>query len=166
MKNLFTLLLLVCLCHAGYTQSKIPFVTIKNLEGKDVSTESLIDSNQLTVISFWASWCKPCLQELDAISDEYDNWITTTGSRLITVSIDDSRTFASVKNVLVNRGWPFKSYIDNTQQLKRALNITSVPFTIIIDKAGNIIKKRSGYTAGNEVELLDFLKKYNSKKDQ
>ena len=163
--KLFFIPIFLLVCNTTLlAQSTLPIVSIKSIDGKEVSTKQFIDSNRLTVISFWASWCKPCMQELDAISDDYDNWVQKTNVQLIAVSIDDSRTSNAVKNVITGRGWPFEAYIDLNQNLKRALNITSVPYTVVLDKKGNIIKKITNYTPGSETELLNFLIKYVAKK--
>jgi peroxiredoxin len=164
MKLLFAHIFILLFGSKMMAQSTLPIVGIKNIDGKEISTKNLIDTNRLTVISFWASWCKPCMQELDAISDDYDNWLQKSGSKVIAISIDDSRTFTAVKNVVTGRGWPFEAYIDVSQNLKRALNITTVPYTIVIDRKGNIIKKNASYTPGSEAELLHFLIKYAAKK--
>lgn len=164
MKLLFVHISILLFSSKMMAQSTLPIVAIKSIDGKEISTKNLIDSNRLTVISFWASWCKPCMQELDAISEDYDNWVQKSGSKVIAISIDDSRTFTAVKNVVTGRGWPFDAYIDVSQNLKRALNITTVPYTIVIDKKGNIIKKNASYTPGSEAELLNFLIKYAAKK--
>jgi cytochrome c biogenesis protein CcmG, thiol:disulfide interchange protein DsbE len=164
-KGVFLMPLFSFAFNSIFAQAKLPTLALKDVEGKEVSTSSLIDSNKLTVINFWATWCKPCLQELDAISDDYQNWLSNCNCKVVAISIDDSRTFAGVKNVVAGRGWPFLTYIDMSQQLKRSLNITNVPYTIVIDSKGNIIKKHSGYTTGSEAELLDFLKEYKRKRD-
>lgn len=149
----------VMLFHFSLAQSKMPSVAVTTLEGKEVKTDVLTDSTQFTVISFWATWCKPCMQELDALSEMYEDWQAETKSRIIAVAIDDSRTLSGVKTVISSRGWPFMAYLDNNQNLKRALNISNVPYSIVIDKTGKIIWRHSGYTPGSEKQLKKFLKK-------
>ena len=143
----------------SFSQGKLPLVKLKTLEGQEISTSQLTDSAGYVVISFWATWCKPCMQELDAITEQYDSWKKSTNSTLVAVAIDDSRTLNGVKSIASGRGWPFTIYLDANQEFKRALNINAVPYTIIINKKGEIIKRHPGYTPGSENDLKKFLKK-------
>ncbi|HCL07336.1 MAG TPA: thiol:disulfide interchange protein, partial [Flavobacteriaceae bacterium] len=51
---------------------EIPTTTLKDLDGSKVSLNQLIENDNITVLSFWATWCVPCINELDAIADIYD----------------------------------------------------------------------------------------------
>lgn len=152
-----------CLLSAVCAQQTLPVVPLKTLAGSEVSSAVLADSSQYTVISFWATWCKPCMQELDALTEQYDSWQTETRSRVVAVAIDDARTLAGVSGVVQSRQWPFDIFLDTEQALKRALNITAIPYTIILNKQGQIVKRHPGYTPGSEEALARFLKKQKSR---
>lgn len=54
---------------------KVPSIMIKKLDGTKVNTMDVIKNDgKPIVISFWATWCKPCKKELDAISENYEDW--------------------------------------------------------------------------------------------
>jgi thiol-disulfide isomerase/thioredoxin len=150
----FSLIMCVMKMHA---QEKLPHILVKTLDGKEVDISSVIDTAHPTFISFWATWCKPCRQELDAISEDMDEF-NATGAKLIAISIDDSRSMADVNSVVNGNGWNFDVYIDDNQNLKRALNIFTVPHSIVLNKKGEIVKHYQGYTAGQETQLFQFLK--------
>ncbi|MEO7210615.1 MAG: TlpA disulfide reductase family protein [Chitinophagaceae bacterium] len=160
MKKLFSLFVFILLVNVLSAQDVLPDVQIKNLRGQDIQTTTLRDSSSLTVISFWATWCKPCRQELEAISDEWDDF-KKTGAKLIAISIDDSRSTGSVQSIANASGWEFNIYLDDNQNLKRALNISAIPYAIVIDKDGKIIRRIQGYNPGEEVELFSYLNSYN-----
>ncbi len=160
MKKLVSLFAFILLVNILSAQDILPDVQIKNLRGQDIQTTTLRDSSSLTVISFWATWCKPCRQELEAISDEWDDF-KKTGAKLIAISIDDSRGTGSVQSIANASGWEFKIYLDDNQNLKRALNISAIPYAIVIDKDGKIIRRIQGYNPGEEVELFSYLNSYN-----
>ncbi len=162
-KIIYSTIIALLFGQTAFAQGQLPKTTLKTLEGQEISTNQLIDSSQYVVISFWATWCKPCMQELDALAEDYENWKKTTHSSIIAIAIDDSRTLNGVKGILNGRDWPFTTYLDVNQDFKRSLNINTVPYTIIINKKGEIVKRHSGYTPGSENELKKFLKKQSSR---
>jgi peroxiredoxin len=110
------------------------------------------------VISFWATWCKPCLQELDAFNDLTETWKKETPARIIAISIDDSRTASGIKKTAGLHDWSFEVFWDENQDLKRALNISLIPHTLVIDRKGVIVKRYTAYVPGNEEKILSLLK--------
>lgn len=149
-----------CLVLSGVmmAQNDLPDIKIKSLTGEEFRFNSLGKVNDtVLIVSLWATWCVPCIQELEAISDQYDERQKETPFKLIAVSIDDSRTTNRVKPFVTGKGWPFDIYLDVNSDLKRALNINDVPHVLVI-KNGKIIYQHNGYVAGNEEELFDFIK--------
>ncbi len=145
------LLLLVSVAHA---QKDFPQVQLKNLEGENVSTSTLNEKDQVYVVSLWATWCVPCVNELDAIKELYPDWQDETGVKLIAISTDDTRTSRRVQPMVSGRGWDYEILLDANQDLKRTLNISTIPHVLII-KNGKIRYRHSGYTPGGEYELYE-----------
>lgn len=138
---------------AIFSQDQIPDVVVKTLEGQSMSLAEAIEDGQITVLSFWATWCSPCKKELDAITEVYEDWQENYGVELIAISVDDARASAKVQPMVAEKGWPFKVLVDNNQDLMRALHFQSVPYTILINQDGTIVYTHSGYLAGDEIEL-------------
>jgi cytochrome c biogenesis protein CcmG/thiol:disulfide interchange protein DsbE len=88
-KQFKTLLLLFSLSFAALAQDKIPNIQLKDLSGNMIDANLLENDGKPMVISFWATWCKPCVLELNAINDQYIDWQEETGVKLIAVSVDD-----------------------------------------------------------------------------
>jgi peroxiredoxin len=76
---------------------------------------------------------------------------------VIAVSIDDTRTQKRVKPLLNGKSWPFKVLLDTNQDVKRALSIVNVPYTIVV-KNQKIVYIHNGYSQGAEHELFKKLK--------
>ncbi len=139
-------------------QNDLPNVKIKTLSGHEISFNQLgLNSDTAIIVSLWATWCVPCILELETISDQYDTRQKETPFKFIAISIDDARTSKRVKPFVKGKGWPFDIYLDVNSDLKRALNINDVPHILLI-KNGKIIYQHNGYVAGNEVELFEKLK--------
>ena len=139
-------------------QTNLPNIQLSNLEGKKVSsTADYSEKDQLYVFSFWATWCTPCISELDEINDLMSEWKKEVAFKLIAISIDDSRTQKRVKPLINGKGWGFDILLDTNQDFKRALGIVNVPYLIVV-KNNKIVHIQNGYVPGNELDLLEKLK--------
>ena len=154
MKKLFVTLICTLMAFAGMAQSKLPAVTLKSMDGKTVSTDTLSNNGKPIIIDFFATWCKPCNRELTAISEVYEDWKEETGVKLIAVSIDQAQNINKVKPLVDNHGWPYEVLLDPNSDFKRALGIQMIPYVLIVDGDGNIVYKHNGYTEGAEEELI------------
>ena len=161
MKRLALLLVMVLAVAGLHAQSKtdLPNVTIKDLSGKDVNIAKLNNNGKPIVITFWATWCKPCIKEHEALNDVYDDWKDETGVKIYSVSIDDSRSSSRVKPFVEGKGWEFETLLDVNSDLKRAMNVSNPPHTFLIDGNGKIVYQHSGYIDGSENELYKEIKK-------
>lgn len=135
--------------------AQLPAVTLKDISGKTVRTDELSNDGKPFIISFFATWCKPCNRELSAISEVYNEWREETGVKVIAVSIDQAQNINKVKPLVDNNGWEYDVLLDPNSDFKRALGIQMIPYVIIVDGKGNIVYKHNGYTDGAEVELIE-----------
>lgn len=159
MKRVF---LIICLVSFGILQAqkKLPNINLKTLEGKETNTLNLANEQELIVISLWATWCVPCKNELDAISEVYSDWQDETNIKLFAISIDDARTVKRVKPLINGKDWEFEILLDTNNDLKRALGAATVPLTLIV-KNGEIVYRHSGYTPGSEDDIFEAIKKHS-----
>ena len=141
---------------AAYAQ--LPAVTLKTMDGKTVRTDTLSNNGKPFIISFFATWCKPCNRELDAISEEYEDWQEETGVKIFAVSIDQAQNINKVKPLVTNHGWTYDVLLDPNSDFRQALGIQMIPFTLICDGKGKIVYKHNGYTDGAEAELIAKVK--------
>ena len=153
----FFLILFISTSFAMFGQKTIPNATLTDLSGKKVNLYDQIDDNKITIISFWATWCVPCINELDAISEVYDAWKEEANVELIAISVDDARTQKRIKALVNGKGWDYRILADKNQSLKRALNISVIPHVIVL-KGSRILYRHTGYTPGSEEELFEKIK--------
>jgi len=137
----------------------MPSVDIRNLDNSVFNTSQFNNDGKPMIIDFWATWCKPCIEELNAINEEYADWQKETGVKLIAISVDDARTMSRVAPFVNGRSWPFENYLDPNGDLKRALNVNMPPHTFVVNGKGEIVWQHVGYTQGNEVELYEAVKR-------
>lgn len=155
------LLLMVALSFSAFAQ--LPSVKLKNIDGKVVNTATLNNGGKPFIISFFATWCKPCLRELKAIHEVYPDWQAETGVKLIAVSIDQAQNINKVKPLVDSEEWEYEVLLDPNSEFMRALNARNVPHLFIIDGQGNIAYSHTGYTDGGETEVLAKVKEIAAK---
>ncbi len=141
---------------SSFSQERtLPSVKVKDLKNKMINIQSVENNDNPIVISFWATWCKPCKKELNTIAEVYEEWQDDTEVKLIAVSIDDSRSASKVKPYVNARGWEYDIYIDSNRELARSMGVSTVPHTFLLDGNGNIVWEHKGYIDGDEDELLE-----------
>ncbi len=140
-------------------KTKIPSIDVKTLDGKTVNTSEFENDSTPYIINFWATWCKPCKKELNAIAELYEDWQEETGVKIIAISIDDSRNMSQVNSVVNGSEWEYEVYLDPNGDFKRAMNVNTIPHTFIINGNNEIVWQHNSYTEGDEYELYETLLK-------
>ena len=156
MKQLFLSLVILLSALAAETQAqKLPKVKLKDIAGKAISVDTLNNGGKPFIVDFFATWCKPCNRELDAIAEVYEDWVKETGVKIFAVSIDQAQNINKVKPLVDSHGWTYDVLLDPNSELARALGVQLIPYVLICDGDGNIVYKHNGYTEGAEEELIE-----------
>ena len=162
MKNLFSTLAAIALFSTlSIAQSRtLPSVDVKTLDGSNINITEIENDGNPIVISFWATWCKPCKKELNNISEVYEDWQDETGVKLVAISIDDTRSMAKVAPfVNASCDWDYEVYLDPNGDLKRAMGVSTVPHTFLLNSKKEIVWQHKGYIDGDEDELYEQIEK-------
>lgn len=159
------ILLLSALLLAGIAaaHAQLPSVSLKSIDGKTVDTAKLENGGKPFIISFFATWCKPCNRELNAIHEVYPDWQDETGVKVIAVSIDQAQNIQKVKPLVDSNGWEYDVLLDPNGDFKRAMGVNMIPHVFIVDGQGKIVESRSGYTEGGEAHLIEKVRELLAK---
>lgn len=144
--------------------AQLPSVQVKDLSGKTVDTATLSNDGNPYLISFFATWCKPCKRELSAIAENYEDWQDETGVKMYIVSIDEAQNSQKVKPLVDAEGWPYEVLLDPNGDFYRSLGIQSVPHMLVLDGNGKIVESHSGYTDGSEHEIIEKIRSLKAEK--
>ncbi|MBR5086423.1 MAG: TlpA family protein disulfide reductase [Muribaculaceae bacterium] len=155
MKKIALLFCLFALMASSNIYAQLPAVTVKTIDGQTVKIDTLNNGGKPFILDMFATWCKPCLRELDAIAEVYDEWQEETGVKIFAVSIDQAQNVHKVKPLVSNHAWDYEVFIDANEDLKQALGVQMIPFTMIVDGQGKIVYKHTGYNNGDENELIE-----------
>ncbi len=159
-KVLFILLVFILNTEISFGQTrKLPNINVKTLNGKKFNISKLQNGQNPIVISFWATWCKPCKKELNNIAEIYEEWQDETGVKIVAISIDDSRSKSKVAPYVNSSDWEYEVYLDQNGDLKRAMGVSTVPHTFLLNKNKEIVWQHKGYVDGDENKLFKEIKK-------
>ena len=81
-KIVFHLMMVVLLSFSQSAMAQLPAVTLKTMDGQTIKTDTLSNNGKPFIIDFFATWCKPCNRELDAINEVYADWQDETGVKI------------------------------------------------------------------------------------
>lgn len=166
MKYLISILLLSVFSLSLQGQSgNLPSVDVKNLDGESVDISNIDNDGNPIILSMWATWCKPCIRELNTIAEVYPDWQEETGVLLVAVSIDDSRTSSRVLPTVNSNYWDYEIYLDPNQDLKRALNVNMIPQTFLLNGNKEIVWQHTSFSEGSELKLIELVRKLKAGKD-
>jgi len=146
------------------TAQTVPDIDIKTMEGETVNIQDYTNNGKITVISFWATWCSPCIAELKAISDLYPDWVENYDIQFLAITLDTRQRIARAGAIAESNSWEYTILSDPNQDLQRALGFQNPPQTYIVDAEGNIVYDHNGYTPGDEEDLGDKLAELAEKK--
>ncbi len=144
---------------------KLPSTELRDLKNNPIMASELANSEGPTVVNFWATWCKPCIQELNSINEVYFDWQDETNVKLVAISIDDSRNVPKVAPLVNGKGWEFDVFTDANSDFRRAMNVQTIPHTFLLNSDGNVVWQHNGYTPGEEEELFEVIKKVANGED-
>jgi len=143
----------------------LPSADLKTLNGKKFNTQSMDNEGKPIIICFFATWCKPCMIELSAIADVYEDWQTETGVKIYAISIDDSRSASKVLPLVKAQNWDYEFLLDENSDFKRAMNVNDIPHTFVLNGNKEIIWQHTSYSLGAEEEYIKVVRKLITEKN-
>jgi peroxiredoxin len=117
-----------------------PEINLPSANGGNISLSSL--KGKVVLIDFWASWCMPCRQENPAVVKMYNKY-KDKGFTVYSVSLDKEKS--KWLSAIQQDGLIWPNHVSDLKFWQSAAaqtyGITSIPFTVLIDKDGKIIDK-------------------------
>lgn len=133
---------------------KAPNFKLINIDGKYIELNKEVGKGPI-LISFWATWCKPCLEEMVEYNKIYSEY-KDKGFTLLAISTDTEKTVAKVKPYIKSKNYNFPVLLDSNSDVARKYYAQQMPYTVLIDKNGSVVYSHLGYMKGDEkkVEML------------
>lgn len=152
--------IIIFLIFVMYSQSK-------GQGGIDFSTSLLSDekvklsevySSGLTLVTFWALWCKPCRAEMKVLGDIYKKYLSQ-GFKILAINQDTPRSSEKVKSFVESLSVEYMIALDPNKEISEQFNVQAIPLSLLINRQGRIVYRHSGYLPGDEHELEEEIKK-------
>lgn len=129
---------------------------LKDLKGKRVSSRDL--KGKVAVISFWATWCTPCKQELSAL-DSFRKKYKGRDLTVLAIATDGPETLSVVRSVARRKRWGLTVLTDKDGAVNSLLNPRgTIPYSVFVDRRGRIAYVHAGYKSGDEAKYKEVLK--------
>ncbi|MBN2541900.1 TlpA family protein disulfide reductase [bacterium] len=130
-----------------------PAFELEDIEGNTIVFEELLGKGPIA-ITFWATWCKPCLKEMDKIQPFYEEY-KDRGLEVVAISEDGPRTKKKVPSLIKRKGYSFIVVYDDNKSLQYTLGFADIPELFLVNEKGEIVYHHFGYKAGDESELKE-----------
>jgi len=121
---------------------------LKNLQNKTVSYNEL-KGEELTVIDFWATWCKPCINSIPKFVEMFDEF-ESEGVQFIGISVDGPRNLNKVNPFVKSLGVDYPILTDLDNEVMNRLGVRAIPSLLIVDNEDDIVFFHEGYAPGEE----------------
>jgi peroxiredoxin len=143
-------LLISSLAFGQTIKSKIaPDFTLKDIGGNKVTLSENYGDGPI-YISFWATWCKPCREELKIIQQLYEKY-AESGFRVFAINTEGPKSSGKIKSFVKSNGWTFDILMDRDGEVfRRKYKGFAQPYTVMTDSQGNIIFTSIGFKPGDE----------------
>lgn len=113
-----------------------PDFDLKTVNGKTVHLSDY--RGRVVMLNFWATWCKPCRQEMPSMEEMSKGFRSVAGDRFILLAVNENNVFyqGKIKPFLSKYGIDFSVPLDPLGKLDHLYKITGVPETFVIDQKG------------------------------
>ena len=145
-------LILFC-CLSASTQvlaaAKMPhFVLSSADEGNEIDSDQF--QGQVLLITFFATWCPPCIEEIPALID-MQNKFKEKGFSVIAISVDQGGA-KTVAKLMEKTGINYPVLMADSKITRDFGGIVGIPTSFLINKSGNVVKSYPGYVPSSLLE--------------
>ena len=133
-------------------------IIFKDFNNKDVNLENF--KNKLIILNFWATWCKPCLEEMPSL-DILQSKKKLNNLKIFPINIGQENILKAQKFYKELNIKNLNIYFDPTVTLAKKFSLRGIPTTILINKQGKEFARILGEVDFENEELIKWLEKYN-----
>lgn len=130
--------------------------TLPDMDGRKVTLSDNFGHGPI-YISFWATWCKPCLEEMKILEGLYEEY-SDRGFRVFAINTEGARASGKVKSFVKSYGFTFDILIDRDGEVfRRKFKGFALPFSVMTDPQGQVIFSAVGFKPGDEEHIEELI---------
>jgi len=129
---------------------KAPTVSLKSFSGETYTVTG--DDKDVTLLVFWATWCRPCLMEVPTLVKLHDKY-RDRNFRVVSINVDDPEG-QKVKAIAKEFGITYPILIGNEDVMKQFGGVQALPTSFLIDREGHIRERLQGLYPEERLEGL------------
>jgi cytochrome c biogenesis protein CcmG, thiol:disulfide interchange protein DsbE len=136
--------------------------TVNNFHLKDISNAyhsfSELKGNNLILIDFWASWCRPCNEALPELNKIYKLY-KAKGVQIIGINCDGPRSVSKVAPLIKSLQIAYPILMDINSEVMHNLNLNAFPTLIMVNGKDKIIWIHEGFVSGDTEIIIAEIEK-------
>lgn len=151
MKNILSAIAATMLVFNLHAQ-ELPKTQLRDVNsGKAVAFNEACEKGKVTLVCFWGTWCAHGKRQVKTIFQKMSDWKKQADFNFIVIAEDENRGDDLIRTYARAQGWTFPCYVDPNSELKPLLHFQALPYTMVIDKKGNVVHTHTGYETGEEI---------------
>ena len=122
---------------------KAPMFSLPDLEGVDVSLQQVLETNDVVLVEWWASWCGPCIEKFPKLKKLHASY-REAGFQVITLNVDE--TYEEWKQESDKQELPWLDLGEGEEEgpVSTSYGIQRYPMGYVVDNKGCIVQKDLG----------------------
>ncbi|KAA0209900.1 MAG: TlpA disulfide reductase family protein [Ignavibacteriaceae bacterium] len=143
----------------SHAQSYSDF-SLVSLDGSEVVLSDLLEKGPV-LLSFWATWCAPCKDEMKHLNSLYNEY-KDKGFTYLAINVDNQKSLSKVKPFISAHGYEFPVVFDTDNKVFEAyMGQDAIPYSVLVSSDKKVVATHTGFVPGDEskieAEILNLL---------
>jgi peroxiredoxin len=116
-----------------------PEISLKDLQGHEVRLSDF--RGKVVLLNFWATWCKPCKEEMPAMQTSYDK---LRDKGFVVLAVNELEDTDRVAEHIRTHGHTFEVVMDRNNNVANRYGVVGLPASFVIDPQGIVRERITG----------------------
>src|SRR5881296_4427575 len=136
--------------------SPAPEIALKDLRGQEVRLSDL--HGKIVLLNFWATWCKPCKEEMPAMQASYDK---LRDKGFVVLAVNELEDAEKVAEHIKTHGHTFLVVMDHDNRVANRYGVVGLPASFLIDRQG-IVREHVFGSLLTEERISELVRRYDT----
>ena len=136
--------------------SPAPEIALKDLRGQEVKLSDL--HGKIVLLNFWATWCKPCKEEMPAMQAAYEK-LHSEG--FVVLAVNELEDVQKVAEHIKTHGHTFLVVMDHDNRVANQYGVVGLPASFLIDRQG-IVREHIFGSLLTEERIAELVRSYDA----